>query len=57
MKDEKDKRTGDLLKPMTKMERYRLKQAAAGLRQYAFWLTEGEAKAVRDYIERIKGAE
>lgn len=52
MKDPIDTRTPDLLAPtMTKQQRFRAKQLAAGRRQYSFWLNSMEVAAVRGFIE------
>ena len=53
MKDTTDKRTGELFP--SRQAKYRAKLAAAGMRQYAFWLTHQEAEAVRQFIEQIRG--
>ena len=56
MKDPADNKTKDLIEPpKTKAQRFREKQIAAGLRQFAYWLTESEAQAVRGCIERLRG--
>lgn len=56
MKDPADNKTQDLIEPpKTKAQRFREKQVAAGLRQFAYWLTESEAQAVRDYIDKLRG--
>jgi len=57
MKDPADNKTLDLIqKPQTKAQRFKAKQAAAGLRQYSFWLNPAEAAAVKGFIEAyIKG--
>jgi len=52
MKDTKDRKTGDLFQ--SRQAKYRAKLEAAGLRQFAFWLTPEEAANVRKYIEEIR---
>lgn len=54
MKDPVDNKTRDLLQPTTKAQRFRERQIAAGYRQYAYWLTENEARIIKDYIERMR---
>lgn len=54
MKDTKDHATGDLFQ--SRQAKYRAKQEASGLRQYAYWLTPAEAQLVRIYIERMREA-
>ena len=56
MKDAKDHATADLLETKNKAQRFREKQAAAGLRQYAFWLSEEDAAAVKKYIAKRRKA-
>lgn len=36
------------------MAEMKARRKAAGLKQVAFWLTEAEAKAVKNYIEKMK---
>lgn len=53
MKDPADHQTPDLIEPpKTKAQRFREKQAAAGLSQYAFWLSPTEASKVKAFIEK-----
>lgn len=54
MKDPKDTKTAELLPTLTKAQRFRAKQIAEGRRQYAYWLTENEARILKDYIERMR---
>jgi hypothetical protein len=55
MKDPADNKTLDLIeKPKTKEQRFRERQLAIGLRQYSFWMTEGEAMTIRDYLARLR---
>ena len=36
------------------MAEMKARRKSAGLKQVAFWLTEAEAKAVKNYIEKMK---
>lgn len=54
MKDEHDTKTGDLIEQKTRAQRFREKQQAAGLSQYAFWLTKRQAEAVKALLEKLR---
>jgi hypothetical protein len=55
MRDPDDTQTAELLPPaMTKAQRFRAKQIANGMRQYAYWLTPDEAKKVQASIKRMR---
>ena len=53
MKDTRDTETGELF--TSRQAKYRAKLEAAGLRQFAFWLTPEEAEKVRKFIEKSRG--
>lgn len=55
MKDPKDTMTPELLPTMTKAQRFRAKQIAAGRRQFAYWLTEKEAARIQGIIDALRG--
>jgi hypothetical protein len=57
MKDPADNKTAELIeKPKTKDQRFKERQAAAGRKQYSFWLSPVEAGAVKGFVEQyIKG--
>lgn len=55
MKDPADNKTAELIeKPKTKAQRFRDKQAAAGLRQFSFWLSEDENNQVKQFIQKTR---
>lgn len=54
MRDKKDTLTGDLLKATTRQGRYSERQRLLGRRQRSFWLTDDEAEAVGELLERLR---
>lgn len=54
-----DKKTGDLLQtPNAKRQaEFRSRQSEAGRKQYSFWLTENEVKAMKETLILLRGGE
>ena len=57
MKDEADKKTGDLLRSAVskRQDAFRVRQLAIGRRQRPLWLTDAELAAVRALLTQIRG--
>ena len=57
MKDQTDKKTGDLLRSAVskRQDAFQARQLAIGRRQRPLWLTDAELAAVRALLTQIRG--